>query len=254
MQEDLKVSTGPTRGCALAATAFAGTLLGAVFLLSSNTLAQDYAAIISAPDRSEEDRKTDERRNPGELLRFSGVRTGMRVLDLGAGGGYTTELLARVIGPAGHVYAQTPRQASERLAARLQRPFGQNITHLAQAFDAALPAQARNLDVVTFILNYHDTVHLGVDRRSMNNRAYEALKAGGVFIVVDHAAKTGAGLEVAGTLHRIEESAVRSEIEAAGFRFKEAGEFLRNPMDSREKTSERDPATDRFVLKFEKPR
>ena len=52
---------------------------------------------------------------------FIGVRPGMVVLDVSAGGGYTTELLARAVAPSGRVYgtdASAPPGAT--LAARLQ--------------------------------------------------------------------------------------------------------------------------------------
>ena len=66
----------------------------------------DYAAIVAAPERSDADRETDKRRDPVKLLAFTGVRPGMKVLDMGAGGGYSTELMARAAGPSGTVYGQ----------------------------------------------------------------------------------------------------------------------------------------------------
>ncbi len=85
------------------------------------SLAQDYAAIIAAPDRADADRQTDQRRDPVKLLAFTGVKTGMTVLDMGAGGGYSTELMARAVGPdrqglwAGSTRpAPAPRSASRR--------------------------------------------------------------------------------------------------------------------------------------------
>jgi predicted methyltransferase len=241
------------------AVALLGYVLCVSFVVTPKSAsAQDYAAIIAAPDRSEEDRKTDERRKPEQFLPFTGVRPGMRVLDLGAGGGYTTELLARAVGTTGVVYAQstskTSQRSKERFEARRKSLEGHKIVPLEQNFEEPLPPEARDLDLITFVLNYHDTAHMGVDRAAMNRNLFAALKPGGLFVVVDHAAKDNDGVDVAGTLHRIEERLVRSEIEAAGFRLVEQSEFLRNPSDSRETTSERDPTTDRFVLKFEKPR
>ena len=74
--------------------------------------APDYAALIAAPDRSDNDRQADKRRDPIPLLTFAGVRPGMKVLDMGAGGGYSTELLARAVVPGGVVYGQNPGRAS----------------------------------------------------------------------------------------------------------------------------------------------
>src|SRR5512146_498638 len=73
----------------------------------------DYFWIVHSRDRSDADRVIDQRRKPEELLEFYGVLTGMHVLDLGAGGGYNTELLARAVGPTGVVYAQNNRYLLE---------------------------------------------------------------------------------------------------------------------------------------------
>lgn len=245
-------STIAWRRIMLAAAAGAA-LLAAVPLPAR---AQNYAAVIAAADRSAEDRTTDERRKPAEFLAFTGVRAGMRALDVAAGGGYTTELLARVVGPEGVVYAQgTSPRAKERIEARMKAHPALKIVPLVQPFDAPLPAEARDLDLITLILNYHDTVHLGVDRPAMNRNLFAALKPGGALVVADHAAAAGAGTSVAGTLHRIEEAVLRQEIEAAGFKLVAQGDFLRNPHDKHDVSSGRAPEeTDRFVLKFERPR
>src|ERR1041384_2922283 len=88
--------------------------LGLLFLAacastSTSSKAADPAiarAAVAAPDRSDKDRERDAFRKPVELLGFAGIAPGMHVADLGAGGGYTTELLARTVGPTGTVLAQ----------------------------------------------------------------------------------------------------------------------------------------------------
>ena len=70
--------------------------------------APDYAALMAAPDRSDADRNADKRRDPVPFLAFAGARPGMKVLDMAAGGGYSTELMARAVAPNGVVYAQNP--------------------------------------------------------------------------------------------------------------------------------------------------
>ena len=70
--------------------------------------AQDYRALIAAPDRSDADRENDKRRDPIGMLNFIQPRAGMKILDMGAGAGYSTELMARAAGPAGMVYGQNP--------------------------------------------------------------------------------------------------------------------------------------------------
>ena len=69
----------------------------------------DYAAIVAAPDRSDADRQTDQRRQPAKMLAFAGVRPGMKVFDMEAGAGYNSELLARASGPPARSMRRIPR-------------------------------------------------------------------------------------------------------------------------------------------------
>lgn len=220
--------------------------------------APDYRAVVASPDRSEADRETDRRRKPEQLLAFTGVRRAMTVLDMGAGAGYSTELLARAVGAKGTVYAQESPAASsrakERFEERASAPAMRNVVRVLRPYDDPVPPGARPLDLVTFFFAYHDTVFMPVDRAKMNRALFDALKPGGVLVVSDHSAQPGAGVSVAKTLHRIEESTLRREIEAAGFKLVAEGDFLRNPGDLRDAIVFR-PQTpvDEFVLKFEKP-
>ena len=222
------------------------------------SFAQDYAAIVSAPDRSDADRQTDRRRDPEKLLAFTGVREGMHVLDMGAGGGYSTELMARAAGEGGRVYAQDAAEGSARakgrFEARIKMPAMKNVVALTRDFDDPLPAEVSDLDLITFFFFYHDTTYIPVDRAAMNRKMFEALKPGGILVVADHSAKPGAGVSVAKTLHRIEESTLRSEVEAAGFKLVASADFLRHPEDPRNEPVFRPKVpVDEFVLKFQKP-
>ena len=224
----------------------------------SGMIASDYRAIVASPDRSEADRQTDQRRNPELLLSFTGVRPGMRVLDMGAGGGYSTELLARAVGSGGTIYAQdaqdvSPR-AKERFDERAKTPAMRNVVRVLREYDDPVPADARNLDLITFFFAYHDTAFMNVDRARMNRALFEALKPGGMLVVADHSAQAGAGIGVAKSLHRIEEATLRREIEAAGFRLVAEAEFLRHPEDPRDSIVFRPKVpVDEFVLRFVKP-
>ena len=219
----------------------------------------EVAAIVAAPDRTDADRQTDQRRDPTQLLAFTGVGPGQKVLDMGAGGGYSTELMARAVGPSGVVYAQDSTDANPRardaFTARLQKVAMRNVRRVERPFDDPLPADIHDLDLITFFFFYHDTAYMDVDRAKMDRRLFEALKPGGVLVIADHSARPGDGTGVAKTFHRIEESVVRREIEAAGFRLVAEGNFLRHPEDPRNVIVFR-PAipVDEFVLKFEKPR
>jgi predicted methyltransferase len=234
----------------------------AVCVIISGATAQsttpDYAALIAAADRTDADRETDKRRDPVKLLAFTGVRTGEKVLDMGAGRGYSTELLARAVGPGGVVYGQNAPDQGERGKAafeeRTKTPAGRSIVALARPFDDPLPPDVRDIDLITFLFFYHDTTYMPVDRALMNRKLFAALKPGGFLVIADHSAKKGAGATVGRSLHRIEESTVRSEVEAAGFKLVAEADFLRHPEDTRDFSMQ--PPTkpaDEFVLKFQKP-
>ena len=157
-------------------------------------------AIVASPDRSEADRRNDVRRKPVEMLSFIGVRPGMVALDVSAGGGYTSELLARAVAPSGRLYAQTPRAPGAALAARLQTPAAARIVSVVQPFESPAPAEvgAGGLDLVTLMFNYHDFGAMGVDRARLNAAVFAALKPGGVYVVADHAGRAGTGISESG--------------------------------------------------------
>jgi predicted methyltransferase len=218
----------------------------------------DYAAIVAAPDRTDADKKNDERREPVKLLAFTGVRPGWKVLDMAAGGGYSTELMARGAAPNGVVYAQNPpglpARAQDAFTARMQHAAMKNVVADNQPFDNPVPANVSNLDLVTFFFGYHDTTYLPIDRAKMDRALFNALKPGGILVIADYAAAPGAGTSVGKKFHRIEESALKSEVEAAGFKYVADGDFLRNPNDTHDFVifNPKIPI-DIFVVKFQKP-
>ena len=218
----------------------------------------DYAALLPAPDRSDADQQADKRRDPLPLLALAGVRPGMKVLDMGAGGGYSAELLARAVAPGGVVYAQNPADLFEKpkaaFEARLKTPAMKDVVVDIRPFDDPVPPDVHDLDLITFLFFYHDTTYMNVDRAAMDRKLFAALKPGGLLVIADHTALPGQGVSVGKTLHRIEESALRQEIEAAGFRLVAEGNFWRNPDDTHDFPSYK-PAmpVDNFVLKYQKP-
>jgi len=230
-----------------------------VAAISPPAIAQDYATIVSAPDRSDADRNTDKRRDPLKLLSFVGAKEGMKVLDMEAGAGYTTELLARAVGPTGLVYAQDSaevieRQVKDKFNLRAQKPAMKDVIHVIRNYDDPVPPDVRNLDLITFFFAYHDMTYMQVDRAEMNRKLYAALKPGGYLLIADHSAKSGDGTSVGKTFHRIEEAVLRKEVEAAGFKLVAAGDFLRHPEDTRDVIVFRAPTPiDEFVLKYQKP-
>src|SRR5271166_4666290 len=195
---------------------------------------------VNSPDRPAADKSLDAGRKPDQMLAFFGIAPGMKVADLFAGGGYTTELLSRAVGPTGTVYSQEPvfppesQQIEQVWSTRLSQPTFKNVIAVHKSFgsDDLLPVKPGSLDAIIINMNYHDLVLLGVDRDKLNAEMFRALKPGGVYGIVDHSAKAGSGLKDI-SLHRIDEGLLVNEVETAGFRLAAASGALRHPEDDR---------------------
>jgi predicted methyltransferase len=246
---------------------FALTLAGAQAANAGGEPAMraNIRSAVADPARPAADVSRDAMRKPAQLLAFAGVKPMDAVADFMPGGGYFTRLLSRTVGPKGRVYGFVPDEE------RKNCPPGETAGGLALAKDPAYPnvhvasapandfAEPEQLDMIWTAQNYHD-LHdpfMGpADMARVNRRFYEALKSGGVLLIIDHAAAAGSGVRDTNTLHRIDPAAIRSEVEAAGFVFAGESAALRNPADDRTR-SVFDPAirgrTDQVVLKFRKP-
>lgn len=221
-------------------------------------VAQDYALAIADPLRPASEVARDPLRKPAEMLAFAEIQGGERIADVRPEEGYFSRLFARAVGPEGRVYAFVPNQTSAR-----ENAYGDtlaadypNVTRITGALeDLTFPEP---LDVVFMGQEYHDFVidRFGVDVTRMNAAVLKALKPGGLYVILDHQAAPGAGTTVVGTLHRIEASALRAQVEAAGFVFDGETDVVRNPADDHS-LSVFDEAirgrTDQFVLRFRKP-
>ena len=219
----------------------------------------EIQAIVDSPDRSQADRDTDKRRHPAEELAFSGVQPGMAVLDIGTGRGYGAELLARAVAPNGSVVAQNDPLIFDKFMKgqwdpRFSKDVMSHVKTALQPYDDPVPPGTGPFDLIMVIFAYHDTVWMGRDRVAMNRALFNALKPGGRLVLADHAGNPGTGSTQTETLHRIEESVVRTELEAAGFRFVEDGYFLRNPNDPRDAPFFKATVpVDQFILKYQRP-
>jgi predicted methyltransferase len=216
-------------------------------------LTERYQKAIVSPIRTDDDRAEDARRKPLEFLNFTNVQPGMRVLDVSAGDGYTTQLLALAMGSGGSVWAQAPKLRPGLMIRLKQRPQ-ENIVMMERPFEDPVPEDAPKFDLITLIYNYHDIAYLPVDRAKMNSKLFAALKPGGHMVILDHAAQANSGTRDAKTLHRIDEALVVTELEQAGFKLEQASNAFRNPADQRDTPGyEHDKPVDNFALRFVKP-
>lgn len=241
-------------------------ILAAVATLASSAASAqvpaNITAALAAPSRPAADSARDAARKPGELLAFTGVKTGDKVVDLIMGGGYFTRILSGAVGPAGKVYAYQPAEFVSFSA-----DYGKSLKDVAAAYPNVTPIGSAfsaldlpdGLDLVFTVQNYHD-LHLkpfpADTAAKVNAEVFKSLKPGGVYLIVDHEAKAGTGIADADTLHRIDIAAVKAEVEAAGFKLESESQLLDLPTDPRT-ANVFDPSirgkTDQFVLKFRKP-
>ena len=252
----------PRRAAPLIRGRLADLVVGILFALSGcgtmpaeepRVAAERNQIVIENPIRTDQDRRMDAARHPAEFLPFTKVRPGMQVLDVSAGAGYTSQLLALAVGPTGTVWAQRA-QPGDALTKRLNDHPQSSLIVVIRPFEDPVPDQAPKLDLITLVLNYHDITYLPVDRAKMNERLFAALKLGGHFVVIDHSAKAGADIGVGKTLHRIDQAIVLAEVQKAGFVLESESDFLRDPADTREESSgDAKIPTDKFALRFVKP-
>ena len=238
-----------------AATALSLSLLGATSAFAG------AAEAIADPTRLENHTARDENRKPAAVLAFAGVKHGDKVADLAAGSGYYTALLSRVVGEEGKVYAVDPERifdafpnAAKTFPGYIEKDPRTNVEYSVQKFDEL--AFGEPLDAVVMGLYYHDTVWTGADRAAMNEAIFDALKPGGVYLVIDHNAAPDADESVTKELHRMTQGVVKPEVLAAGFEFAGESDALANaddPLDDSVFGEGRRGKTDRFVYLFRKP-
>jgi predicted methyltransferase len=216
---------------------------------------------INAPDRPAADKALDAGRKPDQIMAFYGIKPGMKVADIFAGGGYMTELIARIVGSGGVVYSQNGpfgekfKKIGDSWNERLKEPALKNVVAVNKPFDApdVLPVPPGSLDAVIIHLNYHDMVGFKLNRENVNAAVFKALKPGGIYGIVDHSAKPGTGDTQTATLHRIDEDFLIKDVEKAGFKLVGASAALRHPEDDRTWiVFKHRGETDRFMLKFVK--
>jgi predicted methyltransferase len=238
--------------------AIVGLAIAGTVALAQSPVPPAIAAAVTDSGRPDADKARDAARKPAEIVAFAGVRPGDKVAEFLPGGGYYTRILAKAVGPDGHVYVLVP-------AGFAQRPGGLDALN-------ALAAQYGNVTVVATDLtnftlpepvdlawtteNYHD-MHNGPapSFAGVNEATFRALKPGGIYFVEDHSAASGTGITATSTLHRIEPAAVIEEVTAAGFTLDAQSDLLANPDDPKT-AGVRDPSiqgeTEKFAMRFRK--
>jgi predicted methyltransferase len=250
----------------VAGTLMAGLLVSTANVSAATRIPKYVSQAVADPARPQADRDADVDRKPAETVAFAGVKPGDKVVDLLPGGGYFTRIFSAVVGPKGHVYAVPPPkrpnapEGAPDPAARSQAiasdPHYSNVSVVSTPFtEMKFPEP---VDLIWTSRNYHDLHNVpNLDVGAVDKAIFNALKPGGVFMVLDHAAEKGSGFRDTSTLHRVDPEAVKQEVEGAGFKFEAQSEVLRNANDPHtEKVfdSSVKGKTDQFILKFRKPK
>ena len=181
-------------------------------------------AAINDSARPDADKKLDAERLPADMLAFAGIKPGMKVMDLIPGNGYFTRLFAKAVGDKGYVYAYQPAEFDAFYKGK-PAPIKAVATEYTNVSVIDAPINSLTapemLDVVWTSQNYHDlhdSFAKPADLAIINKAVFAALKPGGLYVILDHAAAAGSGLRDTETLHRIDEASVKQEVLAAGFK------------------------------------
>jgi predicted methyltransferase len=232
-------------------------------VLAAASASETVTKAVADPARPAEDRARDADRKPAEVILLTGIHQGSKVAEMLPGGGYFTRIFSKIVGTSGVVYAWLPLPAAN--AAPGRRDIAAPVRALAA--DANYPnLKLANLDPATplpekvdFVwtsLNYHDLHNRpNADLAVQNKMVWDALKPGGLYILIDHAAENGSGARDSSTLHRIDPVLVKKEVTSVGFKLVQDSDLLSHKADDRKKPSrEVDRGkTDQFLFIFQKP-
>nr|ART38960.1 H483 [uncultured bacterium] len=221
------------------------------------------ADAVADPARPAADKVRDADRKPAEVIALTGIHQGARIAEMLPGQGYFTRIFSKLVGPEGTVYAwltlpppNAPpggRDGSAPIRALMADQNYPNIRLANLAPETPLPEK---VDLVWTSLNYHDIHNRpNADLSITNKMALDALKPGGLYVVIDHAAERGSGKRDTATLHRVDPELVKQEVTAVGFQFVTESDLLKHAADDH-KASSQDVArgkTDQFVFLFQKP-
>ncbi len=210
------------------------------------------------------DKSNDARRKVAQVMAFAEVKPGQKVVELIPGSGYFTRVFSAIVGPQGHVYTVWPNEyakedaddvaGSQKLASD---PHYANVSVLTQPANQLSAPEP--VDLVFTSQNYHDypDKFMGkVDPAVLNKQVFDALKPGGLWVIIDHVAPAGSGMADTDTLHRIDPAIVKKQVVAAGFVFDGESSALRNPADPHTiKVFDKSIRghTDQFIYRFRKP-
>jgi predicted methyltransferase len=246
--------------CSFAGAIALGLVIAAPGASAADKIPAAVAAAVADAGRPDTDKARDANRKPAEVVAFSGIKAGDHVAELLPGAGYFTRIISKVVGDKGVVFAITPPPRPDAQPGQPPAVAALTETYKNIKVSQLSPTQIapEPVDVVWTSDNYHDLHNRpNADLVAFNKSVFAALKPGGTYIVIDHAAEKGSGARDTNTLHRIDPEIVKQEVTAAGFTLDSTSDALQNKEDPHT-AGVRDPSiqghTDQFALKFRKPK
>lgn len=240
-------------------------LAGILFAGAPVALGNSILEAVKHPSRPNADVKRDADRKPQAVLSFFDVKPGIKVLDVYSTGGYYTELLSRIVGDKGTVYAHNSKAYRKFMGQSIDNRYvGGRLPNVEKIYahprEIELPGDT--MDMVLMILIFHDLYVTNAknlittpDRKNLLEQVYKTLKMGGTLGIVDHSAPRGTGVESATEWHRMASSVVVEELKKFGFELVSEDTTLRNaddPLDISVFNAKIRGKTDRYILKFKK--
>jgi predicted methyltransferase len=247
-------------GLALLGISLAAAVPTSVFAAASAS--DTIAKAVADPARPEADRARDGDRKPAEVIALTGIHHDAVIAEMLPGQGYFTRILSKIVGPKGTVYAwmnvpaSVPAGGRDPAAALRVIAADPNYANVKLVnLDPGTPLP-QPVDLVWTSLNYHD-VHnrSGADLTAQNKMVWNALKPGGLYLVIDHAAEDGSGKRDTQSLHRIDPELVKQEVSSVGFKLVTDSKLLQHKDDDRKLPSSQVARgnTDQFLFIFQKP-
>jgi predicted methyltransferase len=192
--------------------------------------AEKIKSALKSEVRTEAETDRDKNRKALQTLEFFDLRDDMKIIELIPGGGWYTKILAPVVSEKGEYYAALGTAGIKSLTGEVGFEKVKIVAENAKLYREE-------------------------GRRNMNNLAFEALKPGGVYAVVDHTARH-MEQQTPANRRRIDPVLAIKEIQAAGFEFVDytdlhyrADDELRYEVGVKSVSGN----TDRWTIKFRKP-
>jgi predicted methyltransferase len=239
-------------------------------------------AILAAPHRPSANRARDVHRHPRQTLLFFGIRPEMTVVEVAPSPGWYTEVIAPLLRERGrYIAALSPLDPANENSRRQHDNFRRFLEAAPGVLDKVeiapfTPGQPivpdGSADMVLTFRNIHNWMARGAAEQAFASM-YAALKPGGVLGVTEHRGNPQVPQDPQARSGYVNQAYAVRLIEAAGFRLVATSEINANARDTkdypggvwtlppvyaqRDVDRERYAAigeSDRFTLKFEKPR